>query len=58
MLKRFNRKVQLDGVMREARQRTRFEKPPTRRKRKEAALRRAAIRSARKADIRKGRPGR
>ncbi|MEN8613946.1 30S ribosomal protein S21 [Dehalogenimonas sp. THU2] len=49
MLKRFNRKVQLDGVIREARRRSRFEKPLTRRKRKETATRRAAIKAARKA---------
>ncbi len=48
MLKRFNRKVQLDGVIREARRRSRFEKPLTRRKRKETATRRAAIKAVRK----------
>ena len=57
MLKRFNRKVMLDGVLREARSRSHHEKQPTRRKRKEAAQRRATIRAARKALIRKG-PGR
>ena len=53
MLKRFNRKVQQEGVLSEARRRNRFEKPPTRRKRKEAAQRRVAIRAARKAEARK-----
>ncbi|AAW40395.1 MAG: 30S ribosomal protein S21 [Dehalococcoides mccartyi] len=49
MLKRFNRKVQQDGILSEARRRTRFERPPTRRKRKDAAKRRLAIKAARKA---------
>ena len=49
MLKRFNRKVQQDGILSEARRRSHYEKPPTRRKRKEAARRRIAIRAARRA---------
>ena len=53
MLKRFNRKVQLDGVIREARRRSRFEKPLTRRKRKETATRRAAIKAARRTATRR-----
>ncbi|AKG52932.1 30S ribosomal protein S21 [Dehalogenimonas sp. WBC-2] len=53
MLKRFNRKVQLDGIIRETRRRSRFEKPLTRRKRKETATRRAAIKAARKSVGRK-----
>ncbi len=39
-LKRFNRKVQQDGVLSEARRRARYESPQARRKRKAAAQRR------------------
>jgi small subunit ribosomal protein S21 len=43
-LKRFNRKIQQDGILAEARRRAHFEKPSVIRKRKEAAKRRKAIR--------------
>jgi small subunit ribosomal protein S21 len=42
-LKRFNRKIQQDGILAEARRREHFEKPSVKRKRKEAAKRRKAI---------------
>jgi small subunit ribosomal protein S21 len=41
-LKRFNRKLQQDGILAEARRREHFEKPSVKRKRKEAAKRRKA----------------
>ncbi len=42
-LKRFNRKIQQDGILAEARRREHFEKPSMKRKRKAAArLRKAA----------------
>jgi small subunit ribosomal protein S21 len=43
-LKRFNRKTQQDGILAEARRREYFEKPTMKRKRKEAARRRKAVR--------------
>ncbi|HXL36323.1 MAG TPA: 30S ribosomal protein S21 [Ktedonobacteraceae bacterium] len=43
-LKRFNRKLQQDGILAEARRREHYEKPSVKRKRKEAAKRRKAIR--------------
>jgi small subunit ribosomal protein S21 len=39
-LKRFNRKIQQDGILSEARRREHYEKPSVKRKRKEAARRR------------------
>jgi len=42
-LRRFNKKVQQDGILAEARRREYFEKPSVLRKRKEAARRRKAI---------------
>ena len=41
-LKRFNRKIQQDGILSEARRREHYEKPSVKRKRKEAARRRKA----------------
>jgi small subunit ribosomal protein S21 len=41
-LKRFNRKIQQDGILTEARRREHYEKPSVKRKRKEAARRRKA----------------
>jgi small subunit ribosomal protein S21 len=41
-LKRFNRKIQQDGILTEARRREHYEKPSVKRKRKEAAKRRKA----------------
>lgn len=43
-LKRFNRKIQQDGILAEARRREHYEKPSVKRKRKEAAKRRKAVR--------------
>ncbi len=43
-LKRFNRKIQQDGILAEARRRAHFEKPSVKRKRKEAARRRKVTR--------------
>lgn len=43
-LKRFNRKIQQDGILAEARRREHYEKPSVKRKRKEAAWRRKAAR--------------
>lgn len=39
-LKRFNKKVQQDGILAQARRREYYEKPSVRRKKKEAAKRR------------------
>jgi small subunit ribosomal protein S21 len=47
LLKRFNRKVQQDGILAELRRREHYEKPSVRRKRKKAAKRRGAIRASR-----------
>ena len=43
-LKRFNRKIQQDGILAEARCREHYEKPSVKRKRKAAALQRKAAR--------------
>jgi small subunit ribosomal protein S21 len=43
-LKRFNRKIQQDGILAEARHREHYEKPSVKRKRKEAARRRKVAR--------------
>ena len=48
LLRRFNRKVQQNGVLSEIRRREFFEKPSAKRKRKEAAKRRKSARAARK----------
>ncbi len=45
-LKRFNKKVQQDGVLSEARRREHFEKPSIKRKKKEATKRRKSARSS------------
>lgn len=47
LLKRFNRRVQQSGILSEARHREYFEKPSTKRKRKEAASKRKAARALR-----------
>lgn len=39
-LKRFNRKIQQDGILAEARRREHYEKPSVKRKKKEAAAKR------------------
>jgi small subunit ribosomal protein S21 len=48
-LRRFNKKVQQDGVLAEARRREHFEKPSVKRKKKEATKRRKSAKSARSA---------
>jgi small subunit ribosomal protein S21 len=45
-LKRFNKKVQQDGVLSEARRREHFEKPSIKRKKKEATKRRKSAKSS------------
>ena len=47
LLRRFNKKVQADGVLSEARRRSHFEKPSITRKKKEAAKRRKSARGPR-----------
>ena len=47
LLKRFNRKVQQDGILAELRRREHYEKPSIRRKRKKAAKKRGAAKSFR-----------
>ena len=44
MLRRFNKKVQAEGVLSEARKRQHFESPSVRRKKKAAAKRRKSAR--------------
>jgi len=44
-LKRFNKKVQQNGVLAEARRREHFEKPSVKRKKKEATKKRKSARS-------------
>jgi len=44
LLKRFNKRVQQDGILSEIRHREYFEKPSVKRKRKEAAKKRKAVR--------------
>ena len=46
LLRRFSKKVQLDGVLSGARRRQHFEKPRVKRKRKAAAKRRKSSRSS------------
>ena len=48
LLKRFNRKVQQDGILSELRRREHYEKPSVRRKRKRAARRRSVARAVRR----------
>jgi small subunit ribosomal protein S21 len=45
-LRRFNKKVQQDGVLAEARRREHYEKPSVKRKKKEATKRRKTARSS------------
>lgn len=47
LLKRFNRRVQQDGVLSEVRRREHFEKPSIQRKRKEAVKKRKSARGGR-----------
>ena len=45
LLKRFNKRVQHDGILAEVRRREYYEKPSVKRKRKEAAKRRKSARA-------------
>ena len=45
-LKRFNKKVQQDGILAEARRREHFEKPSIKRKKKEATKKRKSSKSS------------
>jgi len=45
LLKRFNKRVQQDGILREARRREYFEKPSIKRKRKRASKRRKSVKT-------------
>jgi len=47
MLRRFNRRVQQDGILSEIRRREHFQKPQTRQYRKQIAARRLAVKTAR-----------
>ena len=47
LLKRFNRKVQQDGILSEVRRHEHYEKPSVRRKRRKAAKKRKSIRALR-----------
>ena len=46
MLRRFNKRVQQDGILSEVRRRGSFEKPSVKRKRKEATKRRKTAKSS------------
>jgi small subunit ribosomal protein S21 len=48
LLRRFNKKVQQDGILSEVRHREHYEKPSAKRKRKEAAKRRKSARMPRR----------
>ncbi len=48
LLRRFNKRVQQEGVLSELRRREFFEKPSIKRKRKEAAKKRKSTRTTRK----------
>ena len=45
LIKRFNKRVQQDGILAEVRRREHYEKPSVKRKRKEAAKRRKSSRA-------------
>ena len=47
LLRRFNRRVQQDSILAEARRREHYEKPSVKRKRKEAAKQRKSFKSRR-----------
>ena len=47
LLKRFNRRVQQDGILSEVRRREHYEKPSVKRKRKEAVKKRKSVRGGR-----------
>lgn len=46
LIKRFNKRVQTEGIISEARRREFYEKPSVKRKKKEAAKRRKSLRGA------------
>ena len=46
LLKRFNKRVQTEGILREIKRRARFEPPSVKRKKKEAAKRRKSRRNS------------
>lgn len=48
LLRRFNRRVQQDGILAETRRREHYEKPSVKRKRKAAARRRKTARALRR----------
>jgi small subunit ribosomal protein S21 len=48
LLRRFNKKVQQEGILSEVRRREHYEKPSVKRKRKEAAKRRKSARRPRR----------
>jgi len=48
LLRRFNKRVQQDGILAEVRRREHYEKPSVKRKRKGAAKRRKSARMARR----------
>ncbi|MDI6815125.1 MAG: 30S ribosomal protein S21 [Dehalococcoidales bacterium] len=48
LLRRFNKRVQQDGILAEVRRREHYEKPSTKRKRKEATKRRKSARALRR----------
>jgi len=48
LLKRFNKRVQQDGVLAELRHREYYEKPSIKRKRKEATKRRKSVKALRR----------
>ena len=56
-LKRFNKKVQQDGVLAEARRREHFEKPSVKRKKKEATKKRKSSRSSKGPRVSRGSRG-
>ena len=47
LLRRFNKKVQQDGILSEVRRHEHYEKPSVRRKRKKAAKKRKSVRALR-----------
>ncbi len=49
LLRRFNKRVQQDGILAEARRRQHFEKPSIKRKKKEASKRRKSARNLERA---------
>ncbi len=48
LLRRFNKKVQQEGILAEVRRREHYEKPSLKRKQKEAAKRRKSARASRR----------